>query len=101
MNSQDYLVSLNIPLILEESMEDCLLSFEPELSFSRLQINVHDPQHKNLSLAEQVNGRQKKIHFQLLIDQPNLSLLLDKLKAKFSGTGIEYWISPVVEQGYI
>ena len=101
MNSEEYLVTLNVPLILEELMADCLLTFESEHGFSSLTVNGHDHRHQDLSLAEQVSGRQKKIRFQLSIDQQDLSLLLNKLKAKFSGSGIQYWILPVIDTGYL
>ena len=101
MNSEEYLVTLNVPLILEELMTDCLLTFESEHGFSSLPINAHDHRHQNLSLAEQVSGRQKKVRFQMYINQQDLSLLLNKLKTEFSGSGIQYWVLPVIDTGYI
>jgi hypothetical protein len=101
MSTKEYLVTLNVSLMLEELMTDCLLTFESEHGFSSLGINAHDHRHQNLSLAEQVSGRQKKIRFQMYIDQQDLSLLLDKLKTEFSGSGIQYWVLPVIDTGYI
>ncbi len=101
MSTKEYLVTLNVPLMLEELMIDCLLTFESEHGFSSLRINAHDHRHRDLSLAEQVSGRQKKIRFQLYIDQQDLSLLLDKLKTEFSGSGIQYWVLPVIDTGYL
>ena len=101
MSTKEYLVTLNVPLMLEELITDCLLTFESEQGFSSLEINAHDHRHRNLSLAEQVSGRQKKIRFQMYIDQQDLSLLLDKLKTEFSESGIQYWILPVIDTGYL
>jgi hypothetical protein len=54
-----------------------------------------------LSLTEQVTGRQRKIRFQMYIDKAHLSALLTKIKADFTGTGLHYWIVPVLEHGEI
>ncbi len=101
MKTQQFLVTLNIPLALEELMVDCLLTFESKHGFSSLAVNAHDHKHQKLSLVEQVSGQQKKIRFQMYINQQDLSLLLDKLTAEFSGSGIQYWVLPVIENGYI
>ncbi|MDQ7091416.1 MAG: DUF3240 family protein [Methylococcales bacterium] len=101
MNSQQFLVTLNVPPMLEELMVDCLLTFESEHGFSSIGINAHDHKHQNLSLAEQVTGQQQKIRFQMYIPQQDLSILLEKLNIEFSGSGIQYWVLPVIENGYI
>jgi len=59
MNSKEYLVTLNVPLSLEEAVVDSLLTLESEHGFSSFPVNSHDHKNEGLSLAEQVTGRQK------------------------------------------
>jgi hypothetical protein len=61
----------------------------------------HDHRNQNLSIAEQVSGRQDKIRFQMYIPEQALPELLDKLKGDFSGSGIHYWVMPVIKSGYL
>lgn len=101
MNSKEYLVTLNVPPGLEEAVVDCLLMLESEHGFSSLPVNSHDHRNEGLSLAEQVSGRQEKIRFQMYVPEQGLAALLAQLRAEFSGSGIRYWVLPVVENGVI
>ena len=101
MNGQEYLVTLNVPPSLEEDIVDCLLTFESEDGFSSLLVNAHDHRNLNLSLSEQVSGRQKQIRFQMYIPERQLPKLVEKLRQDFSGSGIRYWVLPVIDSGYI
>lgn len=101
MNSKEYLVTLGVPLSLEEAVVDCLLTLESEHGFSSFPVNAHDHRNEGLSLAEQVSGRQKKIRFQMYVPEAGLAVLLDQLRTEFSGSGIRYWVLPVVENGVI
>ncbi len=99
MKTQEYLVTLNVPPSLEEAIVDCLLTFETEDGFSSFPVSAHDHENQNLSIAEQVAGRQDQIRFQMYIPEEDLRVLLDKLKKEFSGSGVRYWVLPVVENG--
>ena len=101
MNGKEYLVSLNVPPSLEEAVVDCLLMFESEHGFSSFPVNSHDHKNEGLSLAEQVSGRQKKIRFQMYVPESGLAAFLAQLRSEFSGSGIHYWVLPVIENGII
>lgn len=101
MNNKEYLVTLNVPPSLEEAVVDCLLTLESEHGFSSLTVYSHDHKNEGLSLAEQVSGRQKKIRFQMYVPEEGLSQLLAQLRGEFSGSGIKYWVLPVIESGLI
>jgi hypothetical protein len=92
-----YLVTINVPTALEEAMVDCLLPFESAQGFSSFPVSAHDHRNRGLSVAEQVTGRQSKMRFQMFIDNEGLPVLLDKLTAEFSGTGLHYWVMPVLD----
>ncbi|MDD5272094.1 MAG: DUF3240 family protein [Methylovulum sp.] len=98
---QEYLLTLNVPPSLEESVVDSLLTLESEHGFSSFPINAHHHENKGLSLAEQVSGRQKKIRFQMYINAEGLAELLTRLKQDFAGAGVHYWVLPVIERGEI
>ena len=101
MSHQEYLVTLNVPPSLEEAVVDCLLVLEAEHGFSSFAVNAHHHENKGLSLAEQVSGRQRRIRFQMYVDVSALSLLLTQLKQEFAGSGIQYWVLPVLEKGML
>lgn len=101
MSGQEYLVTINVPPLLEEAVVDCLLTIEAADGFSSLVVNAHTSKHEMLSLAEQVAGRQKQVRFQMYLPEQQLMVLLQQLKQSFSGAGIQYWVLPVLESGYI
>ena len=101
MSNEEFLITLNVPPGIEEAIVDCLLTFESEHGFSSLPVYAHDHKNEGLSLSEQVSGRQKKIRFQMYVAKNDISALLNKIKADFSGAGIHYWVMPVIEKGFI
>ena len=101
MNSKEFLVTLNVPTGLEEVIVDCLLTFESEHGFSSFPVYAHDHRNEGLSLAEQVSGRQKRLRFQMYVEEEVLSALLARLREEFSGAGIRYWVMPVIDNGLI
>lgn len=101
MDNQEFLITLNVPPSLEEAIVDCLLTFEAEHGFSSFPISAHDHKNEGLSLAEQVTGRQHKMRFQMYVAKEDLASLINRLKTDFSGSGIHYWVLPVIEKGVI
>ena len=101
MTHNTFLVTINVSSVLEEAMVDCLLTFETAQGFSSFPVNAHDHRHRGLSIAEQVTGRQRKMRFQMYIDKEHLPDLLTKIKTEFTGTGLHYWVVPVLEHGEI
>ncbi len=101
MKHDDYLITINVPPKLEESVADFLLSLEMSQGFSSFPISAHNRDNQNLSLAEQVIGRKRKICFQIYVDKNTIGCLLTKLKTDFSGSGLHYWIVPIAEHGII
>ena len=99
--NKNYIIMLNAPPSLEESMVDCLLLLEHDLGFCSFPIYAHHHENKGLSLGEQVSGRQKKLRFQMVVSAPALADLLAQLQQKFTGAGIDYWVLPMTESGKI
>ena len=101
MSHDLFLITLNVPTVLEEAIVDCLLTFETAQGFSSFPVNAHDHRNQGLSIAEQVTGRQRKMRFQMYIDKQHVSALLTQLKTDFAGSGLHYWVVPVIEHGEI
>ncbi|MCQ8128623.1 DUF3240 family protein [Methylomonas rivi] len=101
MTHDTYLITINVSPALEEAVVDCLLTFETAQGFSSFPVNAHDHRNRGLSVAEQVTGRQRKIRFQMYIDKEDVSAFITKIKANFTGTGLHYWVVPVLEHGEI
>lgn len=101
MTHDNYLVTIHAPANLEEAIADCLLSFENAQGFSSFPVGAYKHNNQGLSLAEQVYGRQRKIHFQMYADKKSITSLLTQLKVDFSGAGLEYWVTPITERGEI
>jgi hypothetical protein len=101
MSHEVYLVTINVPPSLEEAVVDCLLTFENAQGFSSFPVSAHDHRNQGLSLAEQVSGRQRKIRFQMYVDKKTVAGLLNRLKHDFAGSGLHYWVVPILEHGEI
>ncbi len=101
MSGQQFLVTINVPPLLEEAVVDCLLAIESADGFSSLVVRAHGSEHDTLSLAEQVAGRKKQIRFQMYVPEQQLEVLINQLKQNFSGAGIHYWVMPVLDSGSI
>jgi hypothetical protein len=101
MNVTEYLVTINVPPTLEEAVVDCLLILESAQGFSSFPVSSHDHKNEGLSLGEQVTGRQRKVRFQMYVPEQSLTKLLEQLRTEFSGSGINYWVMPVIENGVI
>ncbi len=101
MKGQQFLVTINVPPLLEEAVVDCLLAIESADGFSSLVVSAHGSEHEALSLAEQVAGRKKQIRFQMYVPEQQLKVLIEVLKQNFSGAGLHYWVMPVLESGSI
>ena len=99
--SNEFLITLNVPPSLEGMIVDNLLTLEFERGFSGFPVFAHHHENKGLSIAEQVTGRQKRIRFQMYVNRSDLEKLLAILRDEFSGSGIQYWVMPVLEHGVL
>lgn len=98
--SECLLVIVVTPAI-EESLVDWLLERSEISGFSSTRVDGHGSRHSDLSLAEQVAGRQHKVMFNVHAECALLHALLDELKPAFSGAGLHYWLMPLLEAGQL
>lgn len=95
------LLILITPPSLEETLVDWLLETAPEYGFSTFPINGHSSRHEGLTLAEQVSGRKRQVRFELHVPTAELTRLVEGLKTDFAGTGLHYWVTPVLAYGRV
>jgi len=86
---------------MEEEMVDWLLQQDSLSGFSSMAVNGHGTSHTQLSAAEQVAGRQRKMMFHVHGEETLLRELLDDLKGRFSASGIHYWLMPLLAGGHL
>lgn len=96
-----YLLTFIAPPALEEPLVDWLLERESQYGFSSFAVNGHSSRHEGLTLAEQVSGRKRQIRFEMHLSDTDAWSLMQGLQKDFSGTGIHYWITPIIESGRV
>ena len=85
---------------LEERLIDWLLEAGYE-GFTTSPCHGHGVHPQNLSTAEQVAGRQKRVAFWLQISQNEVESIISGLEEGFEGTSLHFWITPVLASGSI
>lgn len=94
------LTLITVPDI-EETLVDWLLARDDISGFSSGAISGHGTQHARLSMAEQVSGRQRQALIQIQAPRATAETLLEELKRDFAGTGIHYWMAPLLAAGHL
>jgi hypothetical protein len=96
--TQQCLLRLNIPPGLEEDVVDLLLTSEEIPGFQSYPIRGHG-QVGAMTVAEQVEGRRKRVQFEIVLETEILEALLAKLKEALPVPDIIYWVSPITASG--
>jgi hypothetical protein len=87
------------PPAFSEQVLDTLLIM-PEISlFTSSATFAHGLQHSALSATEQVLGMARMTQVAALLSPADLEHVLAHLRGELSGTGLKYWISPVIDAG--
>jgi len=85
---------INLPPALEEDLIDYLLGLDAVAGFTSYEAMGHG-EHSNLSIAEQVSGRRKRLQFELLLeDETVFDSIVAGLESNV-GADIKYWEQPV------
>lgn len=90
---------MNINPELEEDMVDYLLGQEFINGFTSYQVNGHGA-FSNMSMAEQVSGRRKRVQIEVLLEQAIVNTILEELKSEV-GIDIVYWEQAIANHGRI
>ena len=94
-------VTLNVAPAAEERVIDWLLGREETAGFTSYAAFGHGADHEDLSIAEQVTGRQRRVEIRLDLPQPLVEPFLAALTAAFDGTDLYYFVTPVLRSGHL
>lgn len=97
--SAEVLIILNIPPALEDAVVDWLLSRVGGTGFTSVSASGHSTSHDDLSVAEQVSGRQQRQQFQIQIQADVVAGFLSDARDTLGGADIRYWVLPVIQTG--
>ncbi|MDX1811640.1 MAG: DUF3240 family protein [Gammaproteobacteria bacterium] len=84
---------------LEESLVDWLLERPDIGSFTSMPISGHNTDPNELSVHEQVSGRQRQVMFNIRLSEEKLQTIITDLCENFRDTCLEYWALPVLASG--
>ncbi|ACV37868.1 conserved hypothetical protein (plasmid) [Candidatus Accumulibacter phosphatis clade IIA str. UW-1] len=94
-------LTLVCPPEVEEKLLDLLLLWPGATIFTSTATAAHGLAHESLDQTEQVLGRARATEVQVICAAAGQAALLAALRQQFSGVGLRYWVTPVVEAGEI
>lgn len=94
------LLTLSTHPSFESELVDWLLTSNIK-GFSSWNGHGHGADVAHLSIAEQVQGRQKRVFFSLEGELTQLSTLIEQLTADYPNADAHYWLQPVLIAGRI
>lgn len=94
-------LTLLCPTTLEEKVLDAILMMPEIAVFTSTPTAAHGLSHGRLNAAEQVMGRALVTQIQAFLMLANRDAVLASIHEQFAGTGLRYWITPVIEAGEI
>ena len=94
------LVLLGAPS-LEEKLLDMLLDAVGDEVFTSIPTFSHGTSHGRLSSVEQVMGRSAAVQIQILVTEQEMTVLVQRLREEFRGTGLRYWASALAAEGEV
>lgn len=95
------LLNLVVTPEVEDAVTDWLLEREEVSGFSSYPISGHGSSARAMTLAEQVAGKRRQILFQLHLETTRAQRLLTSIKQDFNGSGMHYWLLPLLEAGHV
>ncbi len=97
----DICLSLLVAPDIEEKVLDQLLLSPVITLFSSQPASSHGGHPADLDPSEQVLGRGAAVLIQVLLTDQDAEHVLGVLRELFTGSGLRYWLTPVLTQGEI
>lgn len=85
----------------ENAVTDWLLARDEVTGFTSYPISGHGSSPHAMSLREQVAGKRRQVLFQFYLPVDDAHVLLEALKRDFSGSGMHFWLLPVLDSGHV
>ncbi|MEE9342328.1 MAG: DUF3240 family protein [Gammaproteobacteria bacterium] len=95
------LLAMIVPPSIESAVIDWLLERDDIDGFTRLPVDGHGVSVHAMTIAEQVAGRKKQVLIQMHLPEPVARDILASVEKIFSGSGMHYWLLPVLSAGHI
>lgn len=95
------LLTIFAPPALEETLVDWLLEEERIHGFSTSEMFGHGERQSSMTLLEQVTGRQRRVQFLVQTDTSTAADMIRHLREHYAGSGLHYFLTPVIENGRI
>lgn len=95
------LLNLVVSPEVEDTVTDWLLDQATVSGFTSHPIAGHGSSEHSMSLAEQVAGSRRQVMFKLHLPCADAVALLAAVKQAFRGSGMHYWLMPVIESGHL
>jgi hypothetical protein len=92
-------MTLSVPPAVEERLVDWLLGRDDVAAFTSHTTHAHGSPSRELSVAEQVSGRQRRVELRLELPAARVDEWLGALAADFGGADVEYFVSPILRSG--
>jgi len=99
--NENCLLNLVVTPEVEDAVTDWLLEYPSVSGFSSYLIAGHGSSEQSMTLAEQVAGRRRQLLFQLHLSCVDAQALLTDIKQAFRGSGMHYWLLPVIDAGHV
>ena len=90
-----------VPPGLADTIADWLLEREDVPGFTSERVSGHGSSEHSMTLAEQVAGRSRRVMFSTYLPAAAAQAVLAGLREEFHGTGLNYWLIPVVAAGHL
>ncbi len=90
---------LFVPGTLEDDVVDWLLARSEVRSFFSADIDAHGLDQRNMSIAEQVTGRQRMKRFEVDLHEDHVSHVVIGVRERFAKAALSYRVLVVGEQG--
>lgn len=86
---------------IEEKLLDQILVSDLAATFASQPAASHGGHLGRLDEAEQVLGRAEAVMVTAVLDVASADALLVLLRERFTGAGLRYWLTPVIERGQL
>ncbi len=94
-------VTINVPPSAEDRLTDWLLGRAEVAGFTSAAAYGHGANAEELTVAEQVTGRQRRVEVRLEIGAEGLDAFLVALTAAFAAADVYYFVTPVLRSGHL
>jgi hypothetical protein len=92
-------VTLSLAPSLEERMIDWLLERDDVATFTGYMTYAHGGDGRELSVAEQVSGRQERLELRVEVGAAASDAWLAALATDFAGADVDYHVTPILRSG--